>query len=72
MKVERRKSRRMVTLIEGIDPSDEEEFLNKLKTKCACGGTRKKDHIELQGDHRNVVRDFLLKMGISESRINLQ
>lgn len=72
VKVVRRKYGRKVTLIEGIESSEMKDFVNQLKTKCACGGTRKKDHIELQGDHRNVVREFLKNIGKSESNIIIQ
>ncbi|MHC1591530.1 MAG: stress response translation initiation inhibitor YciH [Candidatus Helarchaeales archaeon] len=72
VKVERRKYGRTVTLIEGIEKSDMKNFVNKLKAKCACGGTKKKDHIELQGDHRNAVREFLKEVGFSESNIVIQ
>jgi hypothetical protein len=44
----------------------------KLKTFCACGGTSKNGQIMLQGDHRERVREFLIKMGYPEENIELQ
>ena len=77
VKVERRKYGRTVTLIEGVEPTDTKTYLNELKSKCACGGTKKKDDdgknlIVLQGDHRNTVKNYLLKLGITESNILVQ
>jgi translation initiation factor 1 len=38
-----------------------EEICKKLKNRCACGGTYKKDTltIEIQGDHREKIRPLL-------------
>ncbi len=44
----------------------------KLKTYCACGGTSKNGQIMLQGDHRDRVRDLLVKMGYPQENIELQ
>ena len=62
IKLERRKGRKDVTLIEGIDPKsvDIKELSTKLKSKLACGGTAKNGRIELQGDHRFRVREILI------------
>jgi translation initiation factor 1 len=44
----------------------------ELKGYCACGGTAKNGQIMLQGDHRERVRQFLVKMGYPEGNIELQ
>jgi len=44
----------------------------KLKGVCACGGTAKNGQIMLQGDHREKVRQFLLKLGYPGENIELQ
>jgi len=72
IKLERRKGRKDVTLIEGIDPKsvDIKELSTKLKSKLACGGTAKNGRIELQGDHRFRVREILIdEFGFSEANI---
>jgi len=51
--------------VDGIDPHelDINALITQLKSKCACGGTIKEGKIELQGDHRNKVKETLEKMG---------
>ncbi|MFH1631164.1 MAG: translation initiation factor [Candidatus Aenigmatarchaeota archaeon] len=54
-----------MTVIKGIDASkiDIRELMKKLKSKLACGGTYKNEEIELQGDHRDRVKNILIKEG---------
>ena len=54
-----------VTVITGLNPSaaDFSSTVKKLKTLCGSGGTVKKTHIELQGDHRDLVRKNLEELG---------
>ncbi|NPB02059.1 MAG: translation initiation factor [Methanopyri archaeon] len=54
---------KIVTIIEGLDDAeiDLRELASKLKRACACGGTAKEGKIILQGDHRQKVREFLIK-----------
>ncbi|MHB8604267.1 MAG: stress response translation initiation inhibitor YciH [Thermoplasmatota archaeon] len=56
---------KMVTVVDGIDTGDIdiETLTSTLKGACACGGTQKDGKIELQGDHRNKVKQVLAKMG---------
>ncbi len=74
IKVERRKGRREVTIIEGIDPKlfDLRSIISELKSKLACGGTAKNGRIELQGDHRFRVKELLVEMGFPESNIVIE
>jgi len=54
-----------VSLITGV-PVAEKELKNlakQLKSKCGSGGTVKNGVIEIQGDHREVLRDFLTRLG---------
>ena len=54
-----------VTVITGI-PLDEQGLKNiakQLKQKCGTGGTVKSGTIEIQGDHRELLLQELLKMG---------
>jgi len=63
--VDKRRYGKMMTIIDGINPHelDINSLISDLKSKCACGGTVKDGKIELQGDHRNKVKDVLEKMG---------
>lgn len=53
-----------VTRIEGFQESSTlKEMASELKRAMATGGTAKKGWIELQGDHRDSVRDWLSRRG---------
>jgi len=52
--------------------SNLQSVAQKLKTICACGGTHKNGQIMLQGDHRDRVKEFLIKAGYPEENIELQ
>lgn len=63
--VVQKRYRKNMTVISGIDTKkiDIKDLVKKLKSKLACGGTYKNDEIELQGDHRNRIKDMLVKEG---------
>jgi len=69
--VERRKFNKPITIIEGVTNRGD-EIASQLKQKLACGGTYKKGRIELQGDHRNRLKDLLKSFGFEESRIEIR
>ncbi len=71
IKVERRKWGREVTIIEGLNLDNErmKALAKKLKSKLATGGTVKNGKIELQGDHRDRVKELLVEMGYPEENI---
>lgn len=54
-----------VTLINGLPlaPSELKTMAKQLKQKCGTGGTVKSDVIEIQGDHRRQLKDFLTEQG---------
>lgn len=61
-----------VTLIEGISGDvDIKNVLKELKTKLACGGTYKNKTVELQGNHKNRVKELLVKLGFPDDKIEL-
>lgn len=70
----KRKFGKLMTVVEGIDSKkiDSRELVKKLKTECACGGTFKDDKIELQGDHKEKVKEMLFRMGFSPELIEVR
>lgn len=61
---EKRRNGKTVTVISGLDPSasDLRGILGKLKSICATGGTISDGRIEVQGDHRERVLQFLRQL----------
>ncbi len=72
--VAKRKFGKSMTVVEGINEKsiDINDLAKKLKGELACGGTVKDGRIELQGDHRNRVKDILVKYGYSEDLIEVK
>jgi len=68
---EKKKFKKIYTIIEGIDDKeiDMKELTKKLKNKLACGGTIKEGKIELQGDHRNKVKAILAEAGFAPETV---
>jgi translation initiation factor 1 len=58
---------KMVTIVDGINVGDIDvnSLCSELKAACACGGTAKDGKIELQGDHKQKVKQVLEKMGFN-------
>lgn len=65
IKIDKRRYGKTMTIIEGIDEksADMKSLVSKLKSICASGGTVKGGRIELQGDHRNKVKEYLEGLG---------
>ena len=74
IRLETRKFGRPTTIIDGIDDKNDnlQEIAHKLKAFCACGGTAKSGLIMLQGDHRDRVKEYLVKIGYPQDNIQLQ
>ncbi len=72
-KIIRKKFGKKYTVVEGINSSevDIKDIAKKLKNKFACGGTAKKDLIELQGDHLRQIKDALVEIGFSPETIKV-
>jgi len=67
----KRKFSKIITLVTGIEDEKEIKELGKeMKQKFACGGTIDGKTIELQGKHRERVKEFLIKKGYKESLID--
>lgn len=73
VRVGKRRYGKEVTIIEGLDPSeiDLNDLAKYLKSKLACGGTVKDGTIELQGNHRERVRELLVERGFSREQIKV-
>ena len=69
--VEKRKFKKQYTIISGFDEKeiDLENLARTLKEKLACGGTVKENTIELQGAHKNKVREILISAGFAPETI---
>ncbi len=68
---EKKKFRRYMTIVEGLDGEEMERTAKELKRLLACGGTYKNGMIELQGDHINEAKKALIGMGYPETSIDL-
>lgn len=69
--VENRAYGKPMTIVSGIDSQDIDldDLSTELKSKCACGGTVKNGQIELQGEHKQKVKEILLEKGFSEQSL---
>ena len=74
VRLETRRFSKTTTMIEGIDPklTDIHHIVKDVKRRFASGGTAKDGFIMLQGDHKDDVKGFLVKMGFNESAIEVQ
>ncbi len=72
--LDKRRFGKVATVIQGIDNRDIDvkELSSLLKAKCACGGTIKENVIELQGDHKEKVKDILRTIGYSSELIDVK
>ena len=54
-----------VSIITGVplDDKDMKKLAKQLKQKCGTGGTVKSGTIEIQGDHRDILKQELIKLG---------
>lgn len=61
---------KLITTVNGLEDKEKAKELGKmLKKKLACGGTVKGNEIELQGEHRKRVKEFLIQQGFKEELI---
>jgi len=66
-----RRFRKIVTIVSGFDDEKEAKRLGKeMKKKLACGGTVKKNEIELQGKHSEKVKKILINDGYKGEQID--
>jgi len=62
-----RRCGKSVTVVAGLslDAAGFKELLRELKGRCGAGGALKGGELEIQGDQRETVREFLAVRGIS-------
>lgn len=72
--IEKRKFGKVYTVIRGINAKeiDMKDLIKKLKNAFACGGTAKEGVIELQGDHKNKVKQVLMSIGFAPETIEVK
>ena len=70
--VTKKKFRKLVTVIEGIDKNRVSEAAKSLKNSFACGGSSKGGVVVLQGDHKKKVKDVLVGMGYPGESIEVE
>jgi translation initiation factor 1 len=65
VRVDRRKHKRLITVVWGLseESSDLPDLLSKLKSACGTGGSLQGEQIELQGDHLERVKNQLREIG---------
>jgi translation initiation factor 1 len=70
IRLERRASDRLVTLVSGLPgkPAEVQALARELKTTCGTGGTYRDGALELQGDHRDRVERALGARGLRSKR----
>lgn len=67
----KKKFKKLVTVVEGIDKGKIDDTGRELKQKLACGGTVKEGIIILQGDHRRNMKGLLVKIGYPQESITI-
>ncbi len=74
VKTVKKKFGKPYTIVEGIKDKDINlrEITKKLKNKLACGGTEKGGIIELQGNHKQKVKQILIEIGFAQETINIK
>lgn len=68
---DKRRYGKFITVVSGFEDVDVQKIAKELKAKLACGGTSKKETIELQGNHVTRVKKVLIDMGFSEDMIDV-
>lgn len=69
IRLEKKKFGKVSTIVGGLKDVDIKDIAKKLKEKLACGGTFKNNEIELQGDHKNKIKQALIELGFEADKI---
>lgn len=69
IETESRRYGKVVTVITGFDSAvDTSSLASEIKSSLGCGGTSSDDTIELQGSHKERVREHLIEDGFTISQ----
>jgi len=71
VRLEFRRFKKPVTIIQGIPEARLVEVARELKRRFGAGGTTKGGELLLQGDHRKHVKEELVKQGFSSDHIDV-
>ncbi|MHA1776953.1 MAG: stress response translation initiation inhibitor YciH [Promethearchaeia archaeon] len=71
--IDKRKWGKLTTVINfnNFAGANLKKIAKKAKSYCASGGTVKGNSIEIQGDHRKKMKQFLEKLGYAEENIDI-
>ena len=70
--VKQSRFRKVMTIVSGIEDKQTLKELGKeMKQKFACGGTAKDGLIEIQGRHKEKVKEFLISKGYKKELIEM-
>ena len=64
-KESKKRAGRVVCVVEGLAAEQIKSTCKELKSKCGTGGTVKDGVIEIQGDHRDQIRELLESKGLA-------
>ena len=68
-----RKFRKSVTVVTGLQETEDAIGITRaLKTNIGTGATYKDGQIVLQGDHREAVKNMLVRRGFNEDSIEVR
>lgn len=71
--VVKRRFGKLITEVSGMGKEiNIKDLAKKLKSKLACGGTAKEGKIELQGNHSDRVKEFLVDQGFASETIEVK
>ena len=68
----KKKFRKLVTVIEGLEGDKLVTTAKELKKNLACGGTQKEGVIILQGNHKSKIKRILVRLGYPAESIKIQ
>ncbi|MEK6871286.1 MAG: stress response translation initiation inhibitor YciH [Nanoarchaeota archaeon] len=71
VRTEKKKFGKIVTVISGFQGVDMKAIAKDLKHELACGGTIRENEVELQGNHTRNAKHALVKLGFSETLIDI-
>ncbi len=73
VRMELRKWGKPMTVIQGLPKTGKsiDEIAHRLKARLATGGTAKDGMVMLQGDHRNRIKDELVKLGFAPDHVEV-